>query len=238
MPVFPGPEHTAPAWLFDLDNTLYSPTTGLFDQVRRRIGTYLEEALSLSAEESTSVQRNYRERYGSTLAGMMAEHNADPHAFLDYVHDVDYSVVKKDDALATALAALPGRKFIFTNGTVAHARRVTDELGISAAFAEVFDIVRADFVPKPMPAPYRALVDDFDIDPANTVLIEDMAVNLAPARQMGMTTVLVTPNEATADAADFVIDDLLAWLNEQSGADVDSPSSPAILPRANDRTVR
>ncbi len=208
------------AWLFDLDNTLYVPQTGLFEQVRARIGLYLREVLGFAEDEGQRMQLRYRAEHGSTLAGLMREYHADPYDFLEFVHDVDYTVVKHDEILASALRALPGRKFIFTNGTAAHARKVTDRLDITDLFLGVFDIADADFVPKPNPAPYGAVVERYGLAPGQTALVEDMPQNLKPAKALGMLTVLVTGTTQTdgSEGADAVTDNLARWLMERIGA--------------------
>lgn len=200
-------------WLFDLDNTLYPFESGLFDQVRARIGEYMALHCGVQLGDIESTQRRYRHQYGSSLAGLMAENLAEPGPFLSFVHDVDYSVIDPNPRLADALACLTGRRIIFTNGSTEHAENVLDRLGMTTLFEDVFDIARADYVPKPNPAPYDRIVRDYDLEASETVFVEDMARNLAPARALGMTTVLVaTDPEAGSEDADHVTDDLAGWL--------------------------
>ncbi len=203
------------AWLFDLDNTLYPAESGLFEEVRARIGTYMVTYCGLSQPEAAVAQRTYRERFGSTLAGLMAENAVAPDHFLSFVHDVGYDVVQPDPRLGAALAAIPGRLYIFTNGTRDHARRVTDRLGISHAFEDVFDIARAHYIPKPNPEPYNKIIRDLGLTPESTTFVEDIERNLVPAKKLGMTTVLVA-NRAREPSAtvDHVVSDLPGWLQD------------------------
>jgi putative hydrolase of the HAD superfamily len=206
-------------WLFDLDNTLYPFGSGLFDQVRARIGEYMTLHCGVQTHDIESTQRRYRDQYGSSLAGLMAEDLAEPEPFLSFVHDVDYGVINPNPRLADALAKLTGRRIIFTNGSTEHAKNVLNRLGMEDLFEDIFDIARADYVPKPNPAPYERIVRDFDLDVSESVFVEDMARNLAPARALGMTTVLVTtdPNTAAAEA-DHVTNDLASWLRDAATA--------------------
>ena len=204
----------AKTWLFDLDNTLYPSESGLFNQVRTRIGDFLVQRCGVRADQVASMQQRYRDEFGSTLAGLMAEKRTDPEPFLAFVHDVDYRVIEPNPRLGDALASLSGRRYIFTNGSTEHAEKVLERLGIAGLFDDVFDIARANFVPKPKPAPYDRIVRDFELVAHETVFVEDMARNLAPAKSRGMTTVLVAPMPGAAtEEADYVINDLAGWLH-------------------------
>jgi putative hydrolase of the HAD superfamily len=176
-------------WIFDLDNTLYPASCNLFDQIHRRMGEFIAGLLGVDLEEAKRLQKIYFREHGTTLRGLMTVHGIDPAAFLDHVHRIDLSPVPRDAALAAALAALPGRKLVFTNGTVRHAENILSHLGIAGHFAGIFDIAACGYVPKPDPAGYAELVRRHAIDPSRAVMIEDMAKNLAPAAALGMTTV-------------------------------------------------
>jgi putative hydrolase of the HAD superfamily len=145
-------------------------------------------------------------------------HGMDPRPFLQHVHDIDVGVLAPAEALDRALTALPGRKLIFTNASTLHAERVIERLGIGHHFEAIFDIVAADYRPKPNPEIYALLVERHGLVPQRSVMVEDMARNLAPARALGMTTVWIR-NEtehglvgADGDHIDHVIDDLADWL--------------------------
>jgi putative hydrolase of the HAD superfamily len=206
-------------WVFDLDNTLYPASCNLFRQVDRRIGEYIQGFLGLEREAARSLQRRYFLEHGSSLRGMMINHAMKPGGFLAYVHDIDMSPVPPAPALDTALESLPGRKIVFTNGSTAHAERVLGRLGVTRHFAAVFDIIAADYLPKPQPATYRRLVELYGIEPTRAVLVEDLAQNLVPAAALGMITVWVAPDghnfsEPPAEGAvHHVVDDLAGWLS-------------------------
>lgn len=179
----------AETWVFDLDNTLYPASCRLFDQVDRNITHFIMGFLELEWDEAHALQKGYFRHHGATMNGLMTLHGADPREFLDFVHDIDLSPVKANPRMDRALARLPGRKVIFTNGSAAHARRVTEALGIGRRFEAIFDIADAGYRPKPNRAVYDEFVAEHGIDPARAVMVEDMARNLAPARDLGMTCV-------------------------------------------------
>ncbi|OSQ37067.1 HAD family hydrolase [Thalassospira mesophila] len=177
--------------IFDLDNTLYPSACDLFSQVSVLIKKYVSETLGLPDEQAFLIQKNYFRRYGTTLRGLMLEHKIDPADYLHKVHDIDLSVVAPSPVLSQALTALPCRKVIFTNASRSHAERVMQRLGIHNHFETIFDIVDADYIPKPEQQPYDRMLARDGINPKNAIYFEDMAKNLLPAKDMGMTTVWV-----------------------------------------------
>jgi putative hydrolase of the HAD superfamily len=188
-------------WIFDLDNTLYPPSCQLFTQMDVRMRGFISALLNVDGEEAYRLQKQYFREHGTTLSGLMTLHGIAPETFLEHVHDLDVSVIPEDPELGAALSRLPGRKLVFTNGTVAHAERVLARLGVAHAFDDIFDIVHADYHPKPRPESFSRFVARHAIKPAEAVMFEDLARNLAPAHAMGMTTVLVRPNDGHGDPA-------------------------------------
>jgi putative hydrolase of the HAD superfamily len=211
------------AWIFDLDNTLYPARSRLFDQVARRITGFIMDAFALDEEAARARQRDLFRRHGTTLRGLMLEHGVEPGRFLEFVHDIDVSVIERSPALDRALDRLGGRKIVFTNGSVGHALRVLEQIGIARHFEVIHDIVASEYVPKPDPAPYRALIERHGIRAERTAMVEDMAVNLVPAAALGMTTVWVkTEHDWAKQAADaghihYAIDDVAEWLETVCG---------------------
>jgi len=209
----------ADTWIFDLDNTLYSSQCDLFAQIDQRMSHFVSEFLGVSYEEARATQKAYFAHYGTTLNGMMHHHGMDPHDFLNFVHDIDYSAIEGHPELKAALERLPGRKLIYTNGTVRHAERVIDRLGVHEHFEVIFDIVAADYEPKPNLRPYEKLITEQNIDPTRTAMVEDLAKNLAPAADLGMRTVLVQTHyhwsrtAADEDHVHHVAEDLADWLH-------------------------
>lgn len=215
-------------WLFDLDNTLYPAACNLFPQVERRMGEFICQHFALAHADAKALQKRLFHEHGTTLRGLMNEHGIDATAFLDFVHDVDLSAIEANPEMNDILTQLPGRKLIFTNADQPYSEKVLDRMGIAHHFEAIFDIVAAEFVPKPSDAPYDQLLERFDIDPRRTVFFEDSARNLKPAHERGMTTVWIEHDapwsraglaNASADTAsalpDWVHhrgDDLRDWL--------------------------
>ena len=178
-------------WLFDLDNTLYPASTDLFSQIDVRMKSFIAEALGLPVEEAFRLQKQYYHAYGTSLRGLMIHHGVEPEAFLDYVHDIDHSLLPPDPALTACIEKLPGRRLIYTNGSERHAEKVLDRLGMTGLFEGVFDIKAANYIPKPHREPYQKLIERHAFDPRATAFFEDSVQNLKPAADLGMTTVLV-----------------------------------------------
>ena len=205
-------------WIFDLDNCLYPASTGLFALIDERMNAYIRRLLACGPDEARRVQKQHFHAHGTTLAGLMAEHDVDPHDFLDDVHAITLDRVSPDARLARGLGRLPGRKFVFTNGDAPYARRVLAAIGVGDQFDDLHDIHASELKPKPDPHGYALLCERFGIDPAAAVLVEDMAQNLTPAKALGMTTVWVDNGSERgsygADAAgiDLTIADVGEWL--------------------------
>ena len=212
-------------WVFDLDNTLYPRHINLWQQVDARIRDYVVRFLKLPPDEAYAVQKELYKRYGTTMRGLMTEHGMDAYDYLNYVHDIDHSPLEPDPALGAAIAELPGRKLILTNGTREHAAAVLNRLEINPHFEDVFGIIEAEFEPKPSSQTYERFFDRHAIDPTRAAMFEDLARNLEVPHRFGMTTVLVVPpsdselgqqdwEKEGRDAAfvDHVTDDLTGFL--------------------------
>jgi putative hydrolase of the HAD superfamily len=180
-------------WVFDLDNTLYPHHLNLWEQVDVRIRDYIADFLKVTHEEAFRLQKDYYRRYGTSLRGLMEEHGLDPDEFLEIVHQIDYSPLTPDPALGAAIACLPGRKLILTNGTRRHAETVMRRLEIEEGFEDIFDIAAAALEPKPRPAVYDRFLARHKVDPGKAAIFEDLARNLEVPHARGMTTVLVVP---------------------------------------------
>lgn len=215
------------AWVFDLDNTLYPQSTHLFDQVDERIRIYTARLLGVEEPEAQRIQKQFYHEHGTTLRGLMLEHDVDPDDFLSFVHDIDHSVIPPDPALCAAILRLPGKKYIFTNGSRRHAEAVAQRLGFANHFEDIFDIIAANFLPKPERQTYDLFVQRFGILPGAAAMFEDLSKNLIVPKTIGMTTVLVVPpgtggvfrgewnlEERTDDHVDFVTDDLGRFIRQ------------------------
>ncbi|MGE5261098.1 MAG: pyrimidine 5'-nucleotidase [Actinomycetota bacterium] len=180
------------AWVFDLDNTLYPADCNLFSQIDQRMGEFIAQELGLTLEEAQSLRKSYYYEHGTTLAGLVRMHGTSPHAFLDYVHDIDLSAIAAAPELAAAIDALPGRKFVFTNGSRKHAEAVAARLGVLGRFEEIFDIHALEYIhPKPSQEAYERFAQACGVVPRQAAMFDDLPHNLMTAHALGMTTVLV-----------------------------------------------
>ena len=210
-------------WIFDLDNTLYPASADLFGLIDVRMGAFIQQLLGVDADEARRLQKGYFREHGTTLSGLMRAHRVDPHEFLAFVHDVALDAVAEDRRLVRAVAALPGRKLIFTNGDEPYARRVLGKLGLGTSFEAIHDIHACAYQPKPHPRSYAAMCERLNVDPTRALFVEDMARNLVPAKALGMTTVWVNNGsedggrEVDRSAIDYEIAEVGAWLDEIAG---------------------
>lgn len=216
------PREGIDAWLFDLDNTLYPARCNLFAQVDLRINAFVRNFYGIGETDARAVQRRLYQEHGSTLRGLMVAHGLVPDEYLDFVHDIDYAPVQADEALDAALAALKGRKIVFTAGSVRHAEAVLERLGVARHFEALHDIAAAAYLPKPDPRAYRGALLRFGLEPKTTAMVEDIARNLLPAHDLGMTTIWVPGHpdwrggdiDAPPEHVHHVAEDLAAWLAE------------------------
>lgn len=218
-------------WVFDLDNTLYPHHSNLFAQIDVKMTAYVQELLSMPRDEARKLQKELYLEYGTTLAGLIARHAIDSDDFLLKVHDIDYSGLQPDPELGKAIRALPGRKFIFTNGDRGHAERTATALGILDDFEDIFDIVAAGLTPKPARKTYEAFAELHKVVGDKAAMFEDIARNLAVPKALGMKTVLIVPRnfEPTfaevwerdpdqSDDVDYVTDNLPDFLGAIVGS--------------------
>ena len=190
-------------WLFDLDNTLYPAESGFMGEIVVRMTDFVEKVTGLPREEAFKLQKTYLAEHGLTLKGMMLNHGVDPAEFHAIFHDMSLEALTHDAPLLAALERLPGRRLIFTNADEVHAERVLAHLGLAHLFDDVFHIGSAGYEPKPSPEAFTRIGAAHGIDPTVTAFFEDAERNLAPAADLGMTTVLVGAH-AAASTATFV----------------------------------
>jgi putative hydrolase of the HAD superfamily len=197
--------------IFDLDNTLYPPTTGVVDRVDELINRFVMERLALDLDGANALRARYYADYGTTLNGLMRHHGIDPDDYLAAVHALDIeTLLEPDPALREMLLGLDYVRVVFTNGSARHAARVLDRLGVRDCFAEVFSLERVDYVPKPMAAAFGAVLAAIGVPAGRCLLVDDRPANVSAARRLGMTTVLVDHGMAVEDVdADYRIASVL-----------------------------
>ncbi len=207
-------------FIFDCDGVLYSDLEAVFGQVSERMTQYISKKLDLDLVKAKELQTNYFHKYNTSLNGLMIHHDIKAEDFLEYVHDIDLKFMKKDLVLREELLKLKAKKFVFTNGSHSHVKNITKSLGIEDLFDGMFDITDCNFIPKPAVEPYKLLVKKFDINPEETVFIEDIAKNLEPAKKIGMKTVWLINNEywgkkdSDKNFIDLKIENLSSFLKE------------------------
>jgi putative hydrolase of the HAD superfamily len=199
-------------WVFDLDNTLYPPHARLFDQIEVRMTDWVMRALSVDRERANQVRKDYWARYGTTLAGLMREHDVDPAPYLTDVHDISLDHLEHDPQLTHAISALPGRRIVYTNGSAPYAERVIAARGLSGLFDAVYGVEHAGFMPKPERAAFDAIIAIDGFAPDRAAMFEDDPRNLAEPHAMGMRTVHVAPEPEPSDHIHHHTDDLGGFL--------------------------
>ena len=182
-------------FIFDCDGVLYTDLEKVFGQVSKRMTEYISKKLNVDLKKAKALQTNYFHEYNTSLNGLMVHHKIDPYEFLEYVHDINLNFLEKDLVLREELLKLNAKKIVFTNGSNDHVINITKHLGIDDLFDGSFDIVDCNFIPKPAIEPYEKLAKKFNINPKETVFIDDIAKNLEPAKKLGMKTVWLINNE-------------------------------------------
>ncbi len=200
-------------WVFDLDNTLYPPRIRLFDQIEVRMTRYVMDALGVDRAEADHLRNHYWKVHGTTLAGLMAEHDVDPDPYLVAVHDIDFGVLPPDPGLAVRLAALPGRRVVYTNGSAPYAERVIEARGLSGLFDAIYGVEHAGYRPKPERAAFDAVFAREGVDPKRAAMFEDEPRNLEVPHVLGMRTVLIAPERMPGDHIQFHAADLGEFLD-------------------------
>lgn len=200
-------------WVFDLDNTLYPPQARLFDQIEQRMTRYVAEALNLPEAQANQLRKDYWARYGTTLAGLMQEHDLDPEPYLVAVHDINFDVLTPAPELAAHIRALPGRRIVYTNGSAPYARRVLEARGLSNLFDAVYGVEHADYRPKPEAQAFARIFERDGTRPEQAAMFEDDPRNLSAPHEMGMRTVHVAPDPHEAAHIHHHTDDLSDFLS-------------------------
>ena len=206
--------------LLDLDGTVYQDLESVFGQVSKLMTKYISKKLNIDSKEAKKLQTNYFFKYNTSLNGLMIHHDIPPKEFLKYVHDIDLSFMKKDTVLRKELENLNMRKLIFTNGSTDHAKNVLSHLGIDDLFEDIFDITDAEYQPKPEPKAFDLMTKKFNLDPNDTIYVEDIAKNLSIGKKRGCTTVWLINNEewgkmeSGKDFIDYKIENLSLFLKE------------------------
>jgi putative hydrolase of the HAD superfamily len=212
-------------WVFDLDNTLYPPSARLFDQIEAKMTDWIVRTLGVGSAAAEAMRHSYWAEHGTTLAGLMAEHRIDPDQYLDEVHEISLKALTPDPHLATAIAALPGRKIVYTNGSAPYAKRVITARGLDGLFDAVYGVENAGYRPKPQPAAFQAIFAADGLNPTRAAMFEDDPRNLAAPHAMGMRTVHVAPEPEPADHIHHHTDDLADFLSQLPVRAV--PTAPA-----------
>jgi len=178
-------------WIFDLDNTLYPAASNLFNKIDKRMKQFIMNKLKISEINAYKIQKKYYMQYGTTLFGLMKNHKINPEDFLNYVHDINYSSLKKDPELNNALNKLPGSLYIYTNGSKTHAINVLKNLGIDLFLFKIFDIKDANYIPKPSETSLKIFIKKLKINPLESIFFEDISINLINPKKLGFKTVLI-----------------------------------------------
>lgn len=207
-------------WVFDLDDTLYPPSPAVYDQMAKRIQSYIMRMLDVDKETAWYIQKSYYKKYGATVHGLMIEHQIDPSDFTRYVHRLDLSSLKPDPEMQKLLAALPGKRYVFTNGAHEHAARVLEQIGLDKVIDGIFAIDEAGYVPKPAPQTYEKMLAAFEIDRAKSMMFDDNQANVLAAKKEGMFATWISSNVANnkycavdeKDFCDFQTTDVKTFL--------------------------
>ena len=207
-------------WIFDLDNTIYSANSGIFDQIHKKMGEFISSNLNVNLKEAKRLQKKYFIENGTTLHGLMINHKIDPKEFLNYVHNIDFSIVKPDEELNDLIKKIPGKKIIFTNADISYVKKILTNLNLNNIFYDIYDIEKMNFLPKPNMKTYRKLIAKYNVDVKKAIFFDDIPQNLLPAAKLGLKTVHVYNSKLDEELngrskkIDYMTNNLKDWLKE------------------------
>ena len=205
-------------WFFDLDNTLYCANSGIFDQIHKRMGEFISSNLKIDLKEAKILQEKYFIENGTTLHGLMVNHNINPKKYLEYVHDIDFSIVKPDKELNDLIKKISGKKIVFTNADISYVEKILINLDLDNVFDDIYDIERMNFLPKPNLETYKKLISTYNVKKG--ILFDDIPHNLFPAADLGLKTVQVYNKKlhkelnGTSKKINYITSDLKEWLKK------------------------
>ena len=207
-------------WFFDLDNTLYCANSGIFDQIHKKMSEFISTNLNVSLEKAKLLQKKYFVENGTTLYGLMLNHNINPEKFLDYVHDIDFSIVKPDNELNDLIKKIPEKKIILTNANISYLKKILKNLNLENIFDDIYDIEKMDYLPKPNLKTYKKLISTYNFDVKKAILFDDIPQNLLPAADLGLKTVQVYNKKLDKELngrskkIDYMTNNLKEWLQK------------------------
>ena len=207
-------------WFFDLDNTLYCANSGIFDQIHKKMSEFISTNLNVSLKKAKILQKKYFIENGTTLHGLMLNHNVEPGKFLDYVHDIDFSIVKPDNELNDLIKKIPEKKIIFTNANISYVEKILKNLNLENIFDDIYDIERMNYLPKPNLKTYKKLISTYQVDANKAILFDDIPQNLLPAAKLGLKTVHVYNKKLDKELngrskkIDYMTNNLKDWLQK------------------------
>lgn len=190
--------------LIDLDNTVYPEDSNIFKQIDLKMKKFISDNLNVSLNQAYEIQKKYFKNNGTTLRGLMLYHKIDPELFLNFVHDIDLTKIKTDRKLNNLLSNYQGKKIIFTNGSYNHAKRVLRKVGVDKSIDSIFDIINANYIPKPDILTYKKVIHKYSLDPNNTIMIDDLPINLNTAKKLGIKTVLIKKDNFNSNTFRYV----------------------------------
>ncbi len=217
-------------WIFDIDDTLYPKSSGLDRLIQQSISDYIADFMHIDGEKARKLCVEYYEKYGSTIRGLMENTNIKPRKFVREVHqNLDLSVIKPNPRLAAALEKLPGKHFVFTNGSYCHGLRISKRLGIEKYIDGFFGAQSTNFIPKPNPEAFMEFFTRYNLRPEDGIMVDDGLKNLKTIHDMGAATLWVAESrqalaehQPLPDYVDFATADITRWLEKLVG--ITSPS--------------
>lgn len=209
-------------WIFDIDDTLYPKSSGLDKLIQDSITDYISNFLKIDEEAARELCVDYYHKYGSTICGLMKTTDIKPRKFVREVHQrLDLSCIKPNPRMDAALAKIPGRKYVFTNGSYCHGLRICKKLGVEKNIDGFFGAQSTNFIPKPDPRAFEEFFTRYQINPEEAIFFDDSFKNLAVIHQMGTKTVWIAESQRELDNykilppyVDYATADITSWLEE------------------------
>lgn len=178
--------------IFDLDNTLYSPTSAMDAGISRRMMAAVVDFLGMDLEAATELRHKNVPYYSTTLEWLRSRGLTDVEGYFAKVHpDNEADELAFDKDLRSFLQSIEQKKIVLTNAPREHADRVLEKLKIADLFSAVVDIRACGLLGKPYANSYKIALEKCGGTIDDTIFLDDQYKYTDGFEALGGTALLV-----------------------------------------------